>query len=296
LLERQLSGSPSCDSWCRYRHTLKPVSKRSWRRTRPGLKGPAETAGRGKAGLKRDVADVQILLRQQLACFGNTGLFHELRVRQVVICQPPLQGARANVQLLRDHHQRRTSGGQQPRNNVTNFTDRNSGLVYGCCCSGIAPRLLSLVPDRVTCLFTPLEAPKGTRAPDHLVRSQLVRKPNDRVRPRLCEKSVRNEAVGKLFNFPLRLAVKRDEEWACASKRGGFVRIFPTGDMTPDFLHSLDPKRSLGMHVCIHVSVRMDSARTFCKNVGQSAKNCTAEIVSIARSPSITHTPRRERK
>ncbi len=57
--------------------------------------------------------------------------------------------------------------------------------------------------------------------------------------PRLCEKSVRNEAVGKLFNFPLRLAVKRDEEWDCASKSGGFVRIFPTGDMTPDFLHSL---------------------------------------------------------
>ena len=60
-----------------------------------------------------------------------------------------------------------------------------------------------------------------------------------RDRPRLCEKSVRNEAVGKLFNFPLRLAVKRDEEWDCASKSGGFVSIFPTGDMTPDFLHSL---------------------------------------------------------
>ncbi len=62
-------------------------------------------------------------------------------------------------------------------------------------------------------------------------------------RPRLCEKSVRNEAVGKLFNFPLRLAVKRDEEWDCASKSGGFVSIFPTGDMTPDFLHSLGQKR-----------------------------------------------------
>jgi len=37
----------------------------------------------------------------------------------------------------------------------------------------------------------------------------------------------------------LRLAVKRDEEWDCASKSGGFVSIFPTGDMTPDFLHSL---------------------------------------------------------
>ena len=57
--------------------------------------------------------------------------------------------------------------------------------------------------------------------------------------PRLCEKSVRNEAVGKLFNFPLRLAVKRDEEWDCASKSGGFVSISPTGDMIPDFLHSL---------------------------------------------------------
>jgi hypothetical protein len=45
--------------------------------------------------------------------------------------------------------------------------------------------------------------------------------------------------VGKLFNFPLRLAVKRDEEWDCASKSGGFVSIFPTGDMTPDFSHSL---------------------------------------------------------
>jgi hypothetical protein len=45
--------------------------------------------------------------------------------------------------------------------------------------------------------------------------------------------------VGKLFNFPLRLAVKRDEEWDCASKIRGFVSIFPTGDMTPDFLHRM---------------------------------------------------------
>jgi hypothetical protein len=57
--------------------------------------------------------------------------------------------------------------------------------------------------------------------------------------PRLCEKSVRNEAVGKLFNFPLRLAVKRDEEWDGASRSGAFVSIFPTGNMTPDFLHTL---------------------------------------------------------
>jgi hypothetical protein len=63
-----------------------------------------------------------------------------------------------------------------------------------------------------------------------------------RLWPRLCEKSVRNEAVGKLFNFPLRLAVERDEEWDCASKSGGFVSIFPTGDMTPDFSHSLGRK------------------------------------------------------
>jgi hypothetical protein len=58
----------------------------------------------------------------------------------------------------------------------------------------------------------------------------------------VCEKSVRNEAVGKLFNFPLLLAVKRDEEWDCASKSGDFVSIFPTGDMTPDFSHSLGRK------------------------------------------------------
>ncbi len=69
-------------------------------------------------------------------------------------------------------------------------------------------------------------------------------------RPRLCEKSVRKEAVGKLFNFPLRLAVKRDEEWDCASKSGGFVSIFPTGDMTPDFLPSLGrfPPHALQHH------------------------------------------------
>ena len=31
--------------------------------------------------------------------------------------------------------------------------------------------------------------------------------------------------------------MKRDEEWDCASKSEGFVSIFPTGDITPDFLH-----------------------------------------------------------
>ncbi len=58
-------------------------------------------------------------------------------------------------------------------------------------------------------------------------------------RPRLCENSDHNEAVGEIFNFPLRLAMKRDQEWDCASKSGGFVSIFPTGDMTPDFSDSL---------------------------------------------------------
>ena len=64
---------------------------------------------------------------------------------------------------------------------------------------------------------------------------------NAYLRPRLCEKSVHNEPVGKLFNFPLHVAVKRDEKWDCTSKSGGVVSIFPTGDMTLDFSHSLDP-------------------------------------------------------
>jgi hypothetical protein len=61
----------------------------------------------------------------------------------------------------------------------------------------------------------------------------------------MCEKSDHKEAVGKLFNFPLLLAVKRDEEWDCASKSGGIANFPPTGDMTPDFSHNLDPNRPL---------------------------------------------------
>jgi hypothetical protein len=49
--------------------------------------------------------------------------------------------------------------------------------------------------------------------------------------------------VGNLFNFPLRLAVKRGEEWDGASLNGVFARLSPTGDRTPDFSHSLDPER-----------------------------------------------------
>ncbi len=62
---------------------------------------------------------------------------------------------------------------------------------------------------------------------------------NGEKRPRVCEKSYYNETVGKLFTFPLRLAMKQDEEWDCASKSGVFVSIFSTGNMTPDFSHSL---------------------------------------------------------
>ena len=47
-----------------YRHTLNPISEYSWRLTRPGLKGPAECAGRGKTCLSRNVADVYIFLSQ----------------------------------------------------------------------------------------------------------------------------------------------------------------------------------------------------------------------------------------
>jgi hypothetical protein len=64
-------------------------------------------------------------------------------------------------------------------------------------------------------------------------------------RPSLCEKSDQNETVGKLCTFPLRLAMKQDEEWDCASKSGGFVSIFPTGNMTPDFSHTLGHFRIL---------------------------------------------------
>ena len=67
-----------------YRHTLNPISEYSWRLTRPGLKGPAERTGRGKAGLARNVTDVHILLRQQLARFSDACLTHDLRMRQVL--------------------------------------------------------------------------------------------------------------------------------------------------------------------------------------------------------------------
>ena len=117
--------------WRQYRHTLKPVSECPRRCTRPGLKGPAERAGRGKTGLTCNVTDVHILLCQQLAGFGDAYLIYELRMRQVLICQPPLQRARADTHLLRDHHQRWMSGRQQPRDNVADFTDWNSGLVHG---------------------------------------------------------------------------------------------------------------------------------------------------------------------
>ncbi len=45
--------------------------------------------------------------------------------------------------------------------------------------------------------------------------------------------------MGKLCTFPLRLTVKQDEEWDGASKSEAFVFIFPTDNMTPDFLHTL---------------------------------------------------------
>jgi hypothetical protein len=51
--------------------------------------------------------------------------------------------------------------------------------------------------------------------------------------------------VGKLCTFPLRLTVKQDEEWDGASKSGAFVNIFPTGNMTPDFSHTLEPKADI---------------------------------------------------
>ena len=70
---------------------------------------------------------------------------------------------------------------------------------------------------------------------------------NGGLRPRLCEKSDHKETVGKLFEFPLRLAVKRDEELECASKNGEFASLFPTGNMTPDFSHSLGHFRTLAI-------------------------------------------------
>jgi len=90
--------------------SAKAVSECSRRRTRPGLKGPAKGAGRGKTSLECNFANVHILLRQQLTRFGEACLFHELRMRQVVIRQPPLQRAWAYIQLLRDPRQRRMPG------------------------------------------------------------------------------------------------------------------------------------------------------------------------------------------
>ena len=39
--------------------------------------------------------------------------------------------------------------------------------------------------------------------------------------------------------------MKRDEEWDCASETGVFASIFPTGNMTPDFSHSLGRERPI---------------------------------------------------
>ena len=129
---REVHTQYSRGFWCQYLHTLKPVSECSRRCTRPGVKGPAERTGRGKAGLARNVTDVHILLRQQLARFSDACLTHDLRMRQVLICQPPLQRARTDTQLLRDRHQRRMSGRQQSRDNIADFTYWNSELVHGC--------------------------------------------------------------------------------------------------------------------------------------------------------------------
>ena len=129
---REVHTQYSRGFWCQYLHTLKPVSECSRRCTRPGVKGPAERTGRGKAGLARNVTDVHILLRQQLARFSDACLTHDLRMRQVLICQPPLQRARTDTQLLRDRHQRRMSGRQQSRDNIADFTDWNSEFVHGC--------------------------------------------------------------------------------------------------------------------------------------------------------------------
>ena len=111
--------------------TSKPVSKCSRRPARPGLKGPAEGAGGGKTGLTRNVTDVHILPPQQQARFGDACLIHDLRMRQVIICQPPLQRARADTQLPGDLCQRRMSDRQQLRYNVADFTDGNNGLAHG---------------------------------------------------------------------------------------------------------------------------------------------------------------------
>ena len=129
---REVPTQYSRGFWCQYLHTLKPVSECSRRCTRPGVKGPAERTGRGKAGLARNVTDVHILLRQQLARFSDACLTHDLRMRQVLICQPPLQRARTDTQLPGDLCQRRMSCRQQSRDNIADFTYWNSGLVHGC--------------------------------------------------------------------------------------------------------------------------------------------------------------------
>jgi len=88
------------------------------------------------------------------------------------------------------------------------------------------------------------------RGEDELRRCECCGAAKDGCRPSLCEKSDHNETVGKLCTFPLRLTVKQGEEWDGASKSGAFVSIFPTGNMTPDFLHSLGHKRPPQQSAC----------------------------------------------
>ena len=66
--------------------------------------------------------------------------------------------------------------------------------------------------------------------------------------------------MGKLFDFPLRLAVKRDGEWDLTSKSGVFAVISPTGNMTADFSHSLGRKLPLGSHGWISSPERQGTA------------------------------------
>jgi hypothetical protein len=44
-----------------------------------------------------------LLLSKQLHCFTKAGLMDELRMRQAVSRQPPLQSARAGIELCRDY-------------------------------------------------------------------------------------------------------------------------------------------------------------------------------------------------
>lgn len=80
----------------------------------------------------RNVANMYLLLRQQLARFDDACLIHELRMCQVLFCQPTLQGARADAQLLCHPYQRRMSGRQQLRYYVADFIDWNTGFAHGC--------------------------------------------------------------------------------------------------------------------------------------------------------------------